>query len=135
MCAKHRSQKLDEIRGRLKNGEPCRVIATSLIEAGVDVDFPLVMRAEAGLDSVAQAAGRCNCEGKRSSENSFVWIFPPEEQWKAPPELAAQAAVMRLTADEFSDDLTPQIFDFSTLQAIYMAYSLNFARFKFGESM
>ena len=105
MCAKHRSQKLDEIRGRLKNGEPCRVIATSLIEAGVDVDFPLVMRAEAGLDSVAQAAGRCNREGKRPSENSFVWIFAPEEQWKAPPELAAQAAVMRLTADSFSDDL------------------------------
>ena len=105
MCAKHRSQKLDEIRGRLKNGESCRVIATSLIEAGVDVDFPLVMRAEAGLDSVAQAAGRCNREGKRPSENSFVWIFTPEEQWKAPPELAAQAAIMRLTANEFSDDL------------------------------
>jgi len=105
MCAKHRSQKLDEIRGRLKNGEPCRVIATSLIEAGVDVDFPLVMRAEAGLDSVAQAAGRCNREGKRPSENSFVWIFAPEEQWKAPPELATQAAVMRLTANSFSDDL------------------------------
>ena len=105
MCAKHLSQKLDEIRGRLKKGEPCRVIATSLIEAGVDVDFPLVMRAEAGLDSVAQAAGRCNREGKRSSENSFVWIFAPEEQWKAPPELATQAAVMRLTADSFSDDL------------------------------
>ena len=105
MCAKHRSQKLDEIRGRLKSGEPCRVIATSLIEAGVDVDFPLVMRAEAGLDSVAQAAGRCNREGKRPSENGFVWIFAPEEQWKAPPELATQAAVMRLTADSFSDDL------------------------------
>ena len=105
MCAKHRSQKLDEIRGRLKNGEPCRIIATSLIEAGVDVDFPLVMRAEAGLDSVAQAAGRCNREGKRLPENSFVWIFAPEDKWKAPPELAAQAAVMRLTADSFSDDL------------------------------
>ena len=105
MCAKHRSQKLDEIRDRLKKGEPCRVIATSLIEAGVDVDFPLVMRAEAGLDSVAQAAGRCNREGKRPSENSFVWIFAPEDKWKAPPELATQAAVMRLTADSFSDDL------------------------------
>ena len=105
MCAKHRSQKLDEIRGRLKNGEPCRVIASSLIEAGVDVDFPRVMRAEGGLDSVAQAAGRCNREGKRPSENSFVWIFAPEDKWQAPPELAAQAAVMRLTADSFSDDL------------------------------
>ena len=105
MCAKHRSQKLDEIRGRLKKGEACRVIATSLIEAGVDVDFPLVMRAEAGLDSVAQAAGRCNREGKRPSENSFVWIFAPEDKWQAPPELATQAAFMRLTADSFSDDL------------------------------
>lgn len=89
MRAKHRTQKLDEIRGRLKNGDPCRVIATSLIEAGVDVDFPLVMRAEAGLDSVAQAAGRCNREGKRPSENRSVWIFAPEAQWKAPSELTA----------------------------------------------
>ena len=105
MCAAHRSQTLDEIRTRLRSGAPCRVIATSLIEAGVDVDFPLVMRAEAGLDSVAQAAGRCNREGKRPSENSFVWIFAPEDKWQAPPELAAQAAVMRLTADSFSDDL------------------------------
>ncbi|BAS49441.1 CRISPR-associated protein Cas3 [Aggregatibacter actinomycetemcomitans serotype d str. SA508] len=105
MCAKHRSQQLDKIRGRLKNGEPCRVIATSLIEAGVDVDFPLVMRAEAGLDSVAQTAGRCNREGKRLPENSHVWIFAPEDQWQAPPELATQAAAMRLTAGEFSDDL------------------------------
>ena len=105
MCAAHRSQTLDNIRTHLRSGAPCRVIATSLIEAGVDVDFPLVMRAEAGLDSVAQAAGRCNREGKRLPENSFVWIFAPEEQWKAPPELAAQAAVMRLTADSFSDDL------------------------------
>jgi len=71
----------------LKNGEPCRVITTSLIEASVDVDFPLVMRAEAGLGSVAQAAGRCNREGKRPSENSFVWIFAPEDKWKAPPNL------------------------------------------------
>ena len=105
MCAKHRSQMLDIIRGRLKNGEPCRVIATSLIEAGVDVDFPLVMRAEAGLDSVAQAAGRCNRESKRLPEHSHVWIFQPEEQWKAPAELAAQAATMRMTARHFSDDL------------------------------
>ena len=105
MCAKHRSQKLDEIRGRLKNGESCRVIATSLIEAGVDVDFPLVMRAEAGLDSVAQAAGRCNREGKRLSENSFVWIFAPEDGWKNPPELAFQAGVMRVITRHHADDL------------------------------
>ncbi|WP_107929155.1 CRISPR-associated helicase/endonuclease Cas3 [Neisseria animaloris] len=109
MCAKHRSQALETIRGRLKNSEPCRVIATSLIEAGVDVDFPLVMRAEAGLDSVAQAAGRCNREGKRPSENSFVWVFKPEEQWKAPPELGLLSAAMREVVRHHADDLlSPQ---------------------------
>ena len=105
MCAKHRSQMLETIRGRLKNGEPCRVIATSLIEAGVDVDFPLVMRAEAGLDSVAQAAGRCNREGKRLLEESFVWIFQPEAQWKAPAELGLLSVVMRSVVRQHANDL------------------------------
>ncbi|WP_394853938.1 CRISPR-associated helicase Cas3' [Exercitatus varius] len=105
MCAKHRSQMLETIRGRLKNGEPCRVIATSLIEAGVDVDFPLVMRAEAGLDSVAQAAGRCNREGKRLPEESFVWIFQPEAQWKAPAELGLLSGVMRSVVRQYASDL------------------------------
>ncbi|SUA43945.1 CRISPR-associated helicase Cas3 [Neisseria zoodegmatis] len=109
MCAKHRSQVLETIRGRLKNGQPCRVIASSLVEAGVDVDFPLVMRAEAGLDSVAQAAGRCNREGKRPSENSFVWVFKPEEQWKAPSELGLLSAAMREVVRHHADDLlSPQ---------------------------
>src|SRR5690625_1420144 len=63
MCARHRSQVLDEVRQRLNAGEPCRLVSTSLIEAGVDVDFPTVLRAEAGLDSIAQAAGRCNRDG------------------------------------------------------------------------
>src|SRR5205085_1813244 len=63
MCARHRSLVLKRVRACLLNGEPCRLISTSLIEAGVDVDFPMVLRAEAGLDSIAQAAGRCNREG------------------------------------------------------------------------
>ncbi|RZU38237.1 CRISPR-associated Cas3 family helicase [Fluviicoccus keumensis] len=83
MCAKHRSQKLGEIRTMLKAGKPCRLVSTSLIEAGVDVDFPFVLRAEAGLDSIAQAAGRCNREGKRRKEDSEVWIFQSEV---APPQ-------------------------------------------------
>ncbi len=105
MCAEHRSQILDHIRTRLRANEPCRVIATSLIEAGVDVDFPLVMRAEAGLDSVAQAAGRCNREGRRTAAESSVWVFQPEERWPAPAELAQPAAVMRLIAHHYGDDL------------------------------
>ncbi|WP_417388664.1 CRISPR-associated helicase Cas3' [Gimesia sp.] len=75
LCAVHRFQKLDEIRARLAQGKSCRVISTQLIEAGVDVDFPVVFRAIAGLDSIAQAAGRCNREGKLDSAD--VNVFEP----------------------------------------------------------
>lgn len=78
MCPQHRKEVLKEIRQRLQNGLPCRVVSTSLIEAGVDVDFPLVYREEAGLDSIVQAAGRCNREGKRNLEESNVYMFQAE---------------------------------------------------------
>lgn len=75
----HRSRVLSEIRRRLKEGEPCRVISTSMIEAGVDVDFPVLYREKAGLDSVIQAAGRCNREGKHQTEESIVHVFVTED--------------------------------------------------------
>ena len=84
MCAKHRQKVLNEIRANLSDNKPCRVVATSLVEAGVDVDFPAVFRAEAGLDSIVQAAGRCNREGMHPRDKSKVIIFTPEQQWKPP---------------------------------------------------
>ncbi|AGA59290.1 CRISPR-associated helicase Cas3/CRISPR-associated endonuclease Cas3-HD [Thermobacillus composti KWC4] len=76
MTPLHRAEVLDEIRKRLKDGKRCIVISTQLIEAGVDVDFPVVYRAIAGIDSIAQAAGRCNREGKL--ETGRVIVFHPE---------------------------------------------------------
>ena len=70
-----RRRLLLEIRARLHDGRACRVISTSLIEAGVDVDFPEVYRAIAGLDSIIQSGGRCNREGKRPAKESLVHIF------------------------------------------------------------
>jgi CRISPR-associated endonuclease/helicase Cas3 len=84
--AAHRRLLLAEVRVRLRQGQPCRLIATSLVEAGVDLDFPRVWRAEAGLDQIAQAAGRCNREGRRPLEESIVTIFRPAD-FKAPREL------------------------------------------------
>lgn len=77
MCPKHRKETIATIKARLKNKEACKVISTQLIEAGVDVDFPVVYRATAGLDSIIQSAGRCNREGKNSIADVFV--FEPEE--------------------------------------------------------
>ena len=98
MYPEHRRRTLDEIRRRLVEGEKCRVVSTSLIEAGVDVDFPVVFREEAGLDSILQAAGRCNREGKRAREESVVTIFQAENR---PPQLfsvsigAARSVLMK----------------------------------------
>ena len=78
MTASDREETLKTIRQRLFVNQPCRVISTSLIEAGVDVDFPCVWREMAGLDSILQAAGRCNREGKRPLAQSLVHVFKGE---------------------------------------------------------
>ena len=104
MCAAHRKHVLDnEIRPRLHpgNDKPCRVISTQLIEAGVDVDFPIVYRAIAGLDSLAQAAGRCNREGRL--DIGQVYFFQTEVP--PPPGLLRQSAYSAGELLEKYDDL------------------------------
>ncbi len=73
MCARHRVAILRQVRSNLDDGVPCRVISTQLIEAGVDIDFPVVYRAMTGVDSIAQAAGRCNREGRESLGKVYVF--------------------------------------------------------------
>ena len=87
MCGAHRADVIDTIKARLQAGEPTRVVSTQLVEAGVDLDFPVVYRALAGLDSIAQAAGRCNREGRLDDLGEVVVFVPPDA---APPGLLAK---------------------------------------------
>jgi CRISPR-associated endonuclease/helicase Cas3 len=87
MCPRHRRQVLAQVRERLKAGEPARVVSTSLIEAGVDISFPEVWRAVCGIDSIAQAAGRCNREGELGETAlGRTVVFEPTEA-KPPHEI------------------------------------------------
>jgi CRISPR-associated endonuclease/helicase Cas3 len=103
MCPRHRQAVLRDVRDRLKKGEPVRLVATSLIEAGVDVDFPEVWRAEAGLDAIAQAAGRCNREGRRPTPGRVV-VFKPADA-RSPRALEAFWQATRSVLAKHRDDL------------------------------
>jgi hypothetical protein len=72
MYPTHRKKVLAEIKSKLKNGETVKIISTQLIEAGVDIDLPVVYREIAGVDSIIQAAGRCNRNGNHQIGNVFV---------------------------------------------------------------
>ncbi len=78
MCGEHRSQVVTDIKQRLLSGKSVRVISTQLVEAGVDIDFPVVYRAFSGLASIAQAAGRCNREGRGAKPGRVVVFMPPK---------------------------------------------------------
>jgi CRISPR-associated endonuclease/helicase Cas3 len=104
MCGKHRRKMLQQIRALAKIG-PCRVVSTQLIEAGVDLDLPVVYRAAAGFDSIAQAAGRCNREGLLPI--GYTYVFDAAEL--PPPGLLRDGAqVARELFSHFPDPLLPE---------------------------
>lgn len=106
-CAVDRRKILAQVRERLRCNQSCRVIATSLVEAGVDVDFLRVWRAEAGLDQIAQAAGRCNREGKRPIAESIVSVFTAPD-YPPPAEIKALTGDMaRMLHKHEADLLSP----------------------------
>jgi len=115
MCAQHRTEVIGQIKQRLQkrnkgDTRPLRVVSTQLIEAGVDVDFSVVYRAIAGLDSIAQSAGRCNREGKLEKPGK-VFVFKPEQP--SPPGFLRQGEDITnelIASGDLNDPLAPESF-------------------------
>lgn len=115
MCPAHRKVVLKEVRQKLKAGEPCLLVSTQCVEAGVDVDFPTVLRALGPMDAIAQAAGRCNRNGW--AKTGTVTVFVPEDEGYpgAAYQQATSSTRALLTAYEQEhqqpDINDPQLFD------------------------
>lgn len=107
MCAAHRRNVIAEIRRRLANGLPCRVISTQLLEAGVDLDFPVGYRALAGLESIIQAAGRVNRENKRAAGDLFVFEPDSEHARFLPKHIQQTAEVARVILARYANGGDP----------------------------
>lgn len=121
MCPKHRLQVIEDIKAALQANherrkrkesiQPVRVISTQLVEAGVDLDFPVVYRALAGFDSIAQAAGRCNREGRLRELGQLRVFVAPSEPPKGTPRDAKAVAQVMLAGQPNLDPLDPKVFD------------------------
>jgi CRISPR-associated endonuclease/helicase Cas3 len=131
MCGEHRRAALKTIRERLERKLPCRVVSTQLVEAGVDVDFPTVYRAEAGFDSIAQAAGRCNREGLLSL--GFTYVFEAEQR---PPFglMRSAADTARELLSKYPDPLVPEAIE-AYFKLYYWSQNSRWDKYKVMDTM
>lgn len=133
MCPQHRLSLIQMIRERLAVGQPCRVVATQLIEAGVDVDFPVVWRALGPLDSIVQVAGRCNREGRLKAGD--VNVFRPVDHKLPPGVYRAAAEQAMITLAKLGDEESasnrlatdPQVFR-DYFQSLYQVVNTDYAK-------
>ena len=106
MCAEHRTQVLKKVQRRLREGRFCWLVSTQVVEAGVDIDFPLVYRALGPLDSIVQAAGRCNREGRLPDKGRVVVFRPTDAKLPGGVYRAATDIAARLLDQLSTDDLS-----------------------------
>lgn len=120
MCSAHLKERIAEVRHRLKAGIPTIVISTQLIEAGVDIDLPIVYRAMSGLDSIVQAGGRCNREGKRTAPGE-VYVFSLSDGGKAFGAIAQGQNATRFLLDNDKEH-TRSSMPLELIEAYYLRY-------------
>lgn len=101
MTPAHRSRVIEVVRNKLENGEPITVVSTSLVEAGVDLDFNTVFRQLSGLDSILQAGGRCNREGKDAK--GYVYVFDIDETYRKGSDLAMRINKTKGLLEKYQD--------------------------------
>jgi CRISPR-associated endonuclease/helicase Cas3 len=124
MCPAHRIQTIGRIQQRLKASDPCRVVSTQLVEAGVDLDFPVVYRAMGGLDSIAQAAGRCNREGRMDTGDVHVFLAESKPPTGTPRRGLEVTRSMLYSVPGGLDMVNPSVFD-EFFRALYLAEDLD----------
>ncbi|MCF6154244.1 MAG: CRISPR-associated helicase Cas3' [Candidatus Brocadia sp.] len=123
LCGEHRRDVLRQVRNLIADGKPCRLVSTQVVEAGVDLDFPLVLRAVGPLDRIVQAAGRCNREGKLSAGKMI--IFSPEDGGVPPGDYCTgtDTAMSLLNYDDF-DFHNPLLYE-EYFKRLYQAVNLD----------
>lgn len=125
MCPKHRKDVLAQIKRTLADGAPCRVVSTQLVEAGVDISFPVVYRALAGADALAQAAGRCNRNGEKKYGDFYIFISDTSPPFGTLAKgMGVTARLLGATKSGRIDILSPRLYS-KYFRELYNSTDLN----------